>query len=103
MIRAIRKRSLAALVLISFLGTAVASAITLKGSVPNPPAIVDVKSAGDSLVVVLPASYKEAAGKKSPERTTPGTPIPEAGTLVLLGVLLLSAASYMRRVSRKEM
>ncbi len=102
--RIIMKRSLAALVLLSFLGTAVASAITLKGSAPNPPAIVDVKSAGDSVVVVLPASYKEGATRKSAERSSSNaaTPIPESGTLVLLGVLLLSAASYMRRVSRKE-
>ncbi len=102
MIRTIRKRSLAALVLISFLGTAVASAITLKGSVPNPPAIVDVKSAGDSTILVLPSSYKDSAAKQGADRNTSGTPIPESGTLVLLGVALLSAASYMRRVSNKE-
>ncbi len=100
--RVIKKRSLAALVVISFLGTAMASAITLRGSEPNPPAIVDVKSAGDSAVVILPASYKDGAVKKGAQRKGVTTPIPESGTLVLLGVALLSAASYMRRVSRRK-
>ncbi len=99
---AIRKRSLAALVLISFLGTAVASALTLKLTAPKPPAMVDVRNMGDSVGIPLPASFQEGATGTSPERNTAGTPIPESGTLVLLGVLLLSAASYMRRISHRE-